>query len=106
MVCQLCLWRVATVDIKDRLPSGRFVEAHYCPYCWDAKRLKPRRLPDRFPRFRFTLKSIMVLVAIFAIPNSLVIWFGRSGLLPDTWAPEQVRRWVFLAFLTVNFCFG
>jgi hypothetical protein len=46
----------------------------------------------------------MVLVALFAIPDSLVIWFAARGWIPCP--PGEAGKYTGRALLFVNICFG
>ena len=100
MICQLCLSKPATTHLTERSPAGKFAEAHYCAECYEAKYLKPSPGPASFPRPRFTLKRIMILVAGWAVPNAITAWIMRSGFIIGT--PQQLREWNIAAFLAVN----
>ncbi len=104
MICQLCLSKPATMRITERLPAGGFAEAKYCLECFEAKYVKPPPGPASFPRPRFTIKNFMILVALWAIPNAVVAWFMRSGLVIGT--SKQLREWTIAAFLAVNLVFA
>ena len=102
MICRLCLAKAATHHMTERSPSGRFEEAHYCPEFCEAKYLKPPPPGSIFPRPRLTLKNIMILVGVWAIPNAVAAWVLRGGHVTGT--PAQLRQWTIHAFLGVN-CF-
>lgn len=103
MLCQMCLRGVATVHILDRTPGGPPVASDYCPACYDLKYVRPTARPPDFPRPRFTIRRLMILAALFAIPNAAVMLVMRSGLIPGT--PAQLRDWTVQAFLSANvFC--
>ncbi len=103
MICQLCLARAATRHVTEPSSDGRFVEAWYCEDCYAAKHQNPS--PVRAPRPRFTIKSFMILVGVWALPNAVTAWIVRSGWITGT--PAQLRLWTAQAFLAVNlvFCF-
>ena len=103
MVCQLCRVKAATYQITERSSTDRFGEAHYCFKCYEAKYLKPPP-PGGFPRPRSTIKNVMMLVAVWAVPNAITAWIMRSGHF--TGSPAQVRRWTLYAFLGVNLVLG
>jgi hypothetical protein len=102
MICQLCLAKVATRDVAERSSDGRLVEAQYCQECYDAKYEHPS--PVSAPRPRFTIKSFMILVCVWALPNSVTAWIVRSGWITGT--PAQLRLWTIQSFLAVNLVFG
>ena len=104
MICQLCLNKPSTIHLAERLPSGSFAEAHYCAECYEAMYLKPQSSTDLFPRPRFTLNNIMMLVAVWAVANAVTAWVMKSGYITGT--PQQLREWTVNAFLAVNLVFG
>lgn len=104
VICHLCLARWATHHLAVPSSSGQAEQAHYCPECYKAKYHKPP-LPDAaFPRPRFTIKSIMILVSVWTVPNEVAAWIMRSGLVTGT--PEQLRQWTIPAFVAVNLLLG
>jgi hypothetical protein len=100
MLCQLCLVKLATYSVTDKLPSGRLGMAYYCPDCYEAKYVKPPPDVGEFPRPRFTIKNILIVVAVWAVPNAMVAWVMRSGYITGT--PDELRQWTVVAFLIVN----
>jgi hypothetical protein len=104
MLCHLCLSKPATMHLTEKLPSGKFGEAHYCSECYEAKYLKPPPGADSFPRPRFTLKKIMILIAVWTVPNAVTAWVMKSNRITGT--PEQLREWTMTAFLAVNLVFA
>jgi hypothetical protein len=104
MICQLCLIKMATRHVTERSPRGRFEEAHYCAECYEAKYLRPPPPADSFPRPRATLKNLMILVGVWAVPNAIAAWVMRSGYVTGT--PAQLRQWAINTFLGVNLVLG
>jgi hypothetical protein len=104
MICQLCLTEAATQHVTERAPCGRFEVARYCAECYEAKFFKPPPSTSGFPRPRLTLKNIMILVGVWAIPNAVVAWVMRSGYVTGT--AIQMRQWTRDAFLAVNLVLG
>ncbi|MHC5542365.1 hypothetical protein ACYOEI_29435 [Singulisphaera rosea] len=90
----------------DQLSLGRVVHAHYCPMCQYAKKRIVTLDESHYPKFLFTLKQFMVVVAIFAIPNGLLAWVMRGGILPKPKDPELARQLILSAFLATNLCFS
>jgi hypothetical protein len=103
MICQLCLAKIATRHVAERSSDDRFIDAWYCEDCYGAKYEHPS--PVRAPRPRFTIKSFMIVVGVWALPNAVTAWIVRSGWITGT--PAQLRLWTAQAFLAVNlvFCF-
>lgn len=105
MICQLCLARVATRRVTERLPSGRIGDAYYCPECYAAKYFGPGPAGvEAAPRLRFTLGHAMTLVGVWGVANAVTAWVMKAG--PRVWPPAQVGRWVARAFLGVNLSVG
>ena len=104
MFCQLCLTRKATCHVTQQVPGGRFEDTYYCSECYEAKYLKPPPSDHGLPRPRFTIKGVMVLVAVLSIPNAIAAWVMRSGYIVGTLA--QLRQWTIDAFLAVNLVSG
>jgi hypothetical protein len=100
MLCQMCLQAEAAVHVLDRVPGGPPVQADYCPTCYDLKYVNPPARPPDFPRPRFTIRRLMILAAVFAIPNAAVVLVMRSGLILGT--PAQIHDWTLQAFLFAN----
>ena len=100
MTCQLCLARAATHRVTDRSPASRSDHRYYCLQCYAAKYVKSPPPGHGFRRPRFTIKNVMVLVALFSIPNAIAAWVMRSGYITGT--PVELRRWRIYVFLAVN----
>ena len=105
MICQLCLARVATRRVTERLPSGRLGDAYYCPDCYGAKYLGPGPAGGGgAPRLRLTLGLAMTLVGVWGVANALTAWVIKAG--SRGWPPAQAGRWAARAFLGVNLSVG
>ena len=102
--CQLCLVRLARRHIAVPSPSGRVERADDCASCYEAKYEKPSPAGARFPWPRFTIKAIMILVCLWAIPNALAAWVMRLGDITGT--PEQIHLWTIQTFVAVNLAVG
>ena len=104
MLCQLCLEKPATCHLTTRSRAGHFIEDHYCDACYAAKYLQPPAAAARFPRPRFTLKNVMILLGVWTVPNAVEAWVFRSGYVTGT--PAQIRQWTVHTFLAVNLVLG
>jgi hypothetical protein len=51
-------------------------------------------------RPKFAIKSIMILISLWALPNALVVYVMRSGEVTGT--PEQLSQWIIQTFVAVN----
>jgi hypothetical protein len=100
IMCQLCLSRTATQRVTVHSSAARCDDRYYCSQCFEAKYLQPPSLNRGFPRPRFAIKDLMVLVAVFSVPNAIVASIMTSGLIPGT--PDQLREWKTHAFLAAN----
>jgi hypothetical protein len=100
VICGLCLAKVATCHITSCPSRGVVEEAHYCQSCYDLKFVNPPPQKREFPRPKVTLKRVMVVIAIFAIPNGLAAAIMRSGWIPGT--PEQIEGWTLWVILGLN----
>jgi hypothetical protein len=103
MICRICRIHDAEYFVTEPVGSGRFVEAHLCLACYEARYAAPRsRAP--FPRPRFTLKNIMMVVGMFTVVNAIL----ALGLRLDssTGPPEQHRWIVIQLFLMWNLGLG
>jgi hypothetical protein len=70
MSCQLCLGSPATCRVTHCPPDGRLEEGYYCSNCYDAKYVKQPPPERGAPRLRFTIKALMIVVAVFSVPNA------------------------------------
>jgi hypothetical protein len=104
MLCQLCLENVATRQLTERSHSGGIVRADYCDRCFHAKYVEPPADSGRFPTPTFTIKNIMILAGVWAVPNAITAWVFRSGYVTGT--PAQVRQWTVDSFLALNLVVG
>jgi hypothetical protein len=104
MLCQLCLENVATRQLTERSHSGGIVRADYCDRCFHAKYVEPPADSGRFPRPTFTIKNIMILAGVWAVPNAVAAWVFWSGYVTGT--PAQVRQWTVDSFLALNLVVG
>lgn len=104
MICEACQSTGATVHVTERLPSGQFVEAHYCQVCSEGKGHRTSTDVNGFPLPKLALKHIMKIVAVFAISNCLTVWVMRSRPIHQT--PEQLMKGTGFALLMVNSCIG
>src|SRR5262249_43055400 len=95
MLCQLCLDKSARISVTDR-SSGRPGMAFYCARCYAAKYVKSPPGAGAFPLPQFNIRNILIVVAVWAVPNAAVAWFMRSGYVTGT--PDQLREWTILAF--------
>ncbi len=102
MTCQLCLAKEATRFVSEQSPGGRLVRAYYCSECYVAKYRDPPPPSQGFPRPRYTLKTFMILVAVFSVPNAIAAWVMSYV----TGTPAQLRQWSIYAFLGVNVVLG
>jgi hypothetical protein len=100
MTCQLCLSSAATRHVTDRSPAARSDHRYYCSQCYEAKYLNSPRHDNGSPRPRFAIKNLMVLVAMFSVPNAIAAWTMNSGFVLGT--PIELRRWTISAFLAAN----
>jgi hypothetical protein len=104
MLCQLCLEKPAMCHLTTRSRAGHFIEDHYCSACYAAKYLQPPAAAASFPRPRFTLNNVMILLGLWTVPNAIAAWVFRSGYVTGT--PAQIRQWTIQTFLGVNLLVG
>ena len=102
MLCWVCFRAEATIHVLDRPSDDPRVESHYCPACYELKYVNPPTPadPPAFPLSRFTIKGLMIVVAIFALINAALALLTRSGPVQGT--PAQFRAWTVKAFLIAN----
>jgi len=100
MMCQQCLAEAVPCPGDELSVPGQFGKLPAPTAREKAKYVRPAPLAGNFPRPRLTLKTIMFLVAIWAIPNAIATWVLRSGYITGT--PAQVRQWTSDTFLAVN----
>jgi hypothetical protein len=100
MTYQLCGSRAATHRIAPRSPAAPRDFWYYCAQCYEAKYLRCPGPGKGLPRPRFAIKHLMVLVAIFSVPNAIAALVMNSGLFSGT--PAQLREWTIFAFLAAN----
>ena len=100
MTCQLCVARAATHRVIDRSPAARSGPRYYCSQCYEAKYLTPPTQRNGFPKPRFTIKTLMLLVALFSVTNAIAASIMNSGIITGT--PDQLRDWTICAFLAAN----
>ena len=100
MICQLCLVKTAARHHIQRSPSGRLAEGYYCQKCYEAMHLNPSSDEGALVRPRFTIRAMMVVVSVWALPNAVAAWIIRRGYVTGT--PAELRLWTVYAFLGVN----
>jgi hypothetical protein len=84
IMCQLCLVKKATRRLTERSSTGRAEEAKYCEECYEAKYVDPHPRRSTFPRPRFTIKAILILVCFCAVVNAVTALVMRSGFITGT----------------------
>ena len=104
MTCGICFSANATLHVTDRLSSGQVVDVHYCQPCWAAAQAGPPPDGVGLPRMKFCIKRILIIVASFALANSLAVWMIRNRPVHQT--PEDLNRLALLTILMVNGCVG
>ena len=71
MICQLCLVKEATRHFVGRTPQGVIEECDYCDDCYRVKLINRPHIGRVF-RPRFTLRTMMILIAVCALPNAVL----------------------------------
>ncbi len=81
-------------------PLGLVEREGYCEPCSVAKDEKQPVAGARGARPQFTIKSFMIVICLWAVPNALVAWVMKSGDVAGT--PEQLSQWTIQTFVAVN----
>ena len=72
MECRDCRAEAATTKVTERLPSGGYVEAHYCWACLASRFPQSPPVGD-MPRPRLTLRRLLLAIAAFALIDGLAV---------------------------------
>ena len=104
MICQYCHSADATMHVTDRLPSGQFIEVHSCRACWEGRVDRSSPGETGFPGPKLCSRSLLIVIAIFAVANSLAVWVMRYRPISQT--PETRIRGIVSALVMTNACIG
>ena len=103
MECRDCRAEAATTKVTERLPSGGYVEAHYCWACLASRFPQSPPVGD-MPRPRLTLGRLLLAIAAFALIDGLAVL--ATGAIAHGPPLGRATRTTMLAVASINLCAG